>query len=111
MAEGRNSAFEEALRQHTEFSQIPHLELLIPPGLCSFGAVAALENPASKGWALCGFFKQKNTPVKKLLIRKAALEQKEGSLQEKKIDDPFDFPGSEMGLNLNEKILGTCYLE
>lgn len=57
------------------------------------------------------FSSQKNSAVEKLLKRKAALEQKEGSLQEKKIDDPFHFPGSETGLNLNEKILGICYLE
>lgn len=31
------------------------------------------------------------------------MEQKEGSLQEKKVDDPLHFLGSETGLNLNEK--------
>lgn len=35
-------------------------------------------------------------------------EQKEESLQKRKTDDPLDFPGSETGLDLSERILGTC---
>lgn len=99
-----------------DFSQIPHLSLLIPSwsllfwGLLQHWNKLKMQHP--KDGPFVFFPKQKNSAVEKLLKWKAALEsQRRKASRRRKLMTPLIFPFSKTGLNPSEKILGTCFLE
>lgn len=75
-----------------DFSQIPHLSLLVSTLLGPIAALEQAENAASKGWSLCVFSQAKKFCSREIVKMEGCFgEPKEKSLQKKKTNDPLDF--------------------